>query len=114
MKIDEIRIRPITTPDCPDPTEIARYIRADYGFCGFDTVFLEEATWKALYEIAHEKGCTVDELCGDIELNFAPGEPFAPAARHYVLRYLADIPDNIELPGNFRVLRQLCDRRRMQ
>jgi predicted DNA-binding ribbon-helix-helix protein len=84
------------------------------GFYGFDTVFLEDATWKALCEIARERGCTVDELCSDIELNFAPGEPFAPAARRYVLRTLADIPDNIELPADFHVLRQLRNRRSLQ
>jgi predicted DNA-binding ribbon-helix-helix protein len=107
VKIEQIHIGPITTPDCPDPTESPRYIRDDYGFYGLDTVFLEDATWKALSEIACERGCTVDELCSDIELNFAPGEPFAPAARRYVLRTLADIPDNIELPADFHVLKQL-------
>jgi hypothetical protein len=107
MTIEQIHIGPITTPDYPDPTEIPRYIRDDYGFYGYDYVFLEEATWNALCEIARERDCTVDELCCDINLNFAPDEPFAPAARRYVMRYLADIPDNIELPGNFRVLTDL-------
>jgi hypothetical protein len=46
MAIRSFRQRPITNPDCPDPTEIPRYIRDDYGFYGFDTVFLEDATWK--------------------------------------------------------------------
>ena len=86
MRIEQIHIGPITTPDCPDPAESLRYIRDDDGFDGFDTVFLEDATWKALCEIARERGCTVDGLCDDIELNFAPGEPFAPAARHYLVR----------------------------
>ena len=111
MKIEEIHTGPITTPDCPDPTESPRYIRDDYGFYGFDTVFLEEATWNALCEIAHEQGRTVDGLCCDIDLNFAPGEPFAQAARRYVARYLAGIPDTIELPGNFRILSELRHRR---
>jgi predicted DNA-binding ribbon-helix-helix protein len=110
VRIEQIRIGPITTPDCPDPTESPRYIRDDYGFYGFDTVFLEDATWKALCEIARERGCAVDELCSDIELNFAPGEPFAPAARRYVFHTLADIPDNIELPANFHVLTELRNR----
>ena len=114
MKSEQIIIEPITTPDFPDPTEARRYIRDDDGFYGYDYVFLEDATWNALCEIACERGCTVDELCCDIDLNFAPGEPFAPAARRYVLRYLADIPDNIELPANFRVLRELGSRRRCQ
>jgi hypothetical protein len=52
-----------------------------------------------LCEIAHEQGRTVDELCCDIDLNFAPGEPFAPAARRHVLHYLAAIPDNIGRAG---------------
>jgi predicted DNA-binding ribbon-helix-helix protein len=115
MKIEEIHIGPITTPDCPDPTESPRYIRDDYGFYGFDTVFLEEATWKALCEIARERGCTVDELCSDIELNFAPGEPFEQAARFYVLRHLTEkIPDNVKLPPELRILKELAGRRPIQ
>jgi hypothetical protein len=47
-------------------------------------------------------------------LNFAPGEDFAPAARRYVLRTIEQIPDNIELPANFRFLTELLDRRRAQ
>ncbi|MGC2075224.1 MAG: ribbon-helix-helix domain-containing protein [Xanthobacteraceae bacterium] len=107
MKSEQIIIEPITTPDFPDPTEARRYIRDDNGFYRYDYVFLEDATWNALCEIACERGCTVDELCCDIDLNFAPGEPFDQAARRYVLSYLADIPGNIELPGNFHVLRGL-------
>jgi hypothetical protein len=62
-----------------------------------------------------KRDCTVGELCSDIELNFAPGEPFTPAARHYVMRTLAGIPDNIKLPANFRVLSKLLrDRRGVQ
>src|SRR5271170_1969354 len=105
--LDDIFMKPITTPEHPDPTEARRYIRDDDGFYGYDYVFLEDATWNALCEIAHERGCTVDELCCDIDLNFAPSEPFALAARRYVARYLADIPGNIELPRNFHVLRDL-------
>ena len=107
MDIQQIIMRPITTPEYPDPEEARRFINDEYGFYGQDYVFLEDAPWQALREIAHERGCTVDELCCDIDLNFAPDEPFAPAARQYVLRTLADIPGNIELPGNFHVLREL-------
>jgi predicted DNA-binding ribbon-helix-helix protein len=107
MKIDQILFTPITTLQYPNPTEARRYIRDGEGVYRCDYVFLEDATWNALGEIAYERGCTFDELCSDIELNFTPGEPFAPAARQYVLRYIADIPDNIELPGNFHVLTQL-------
>jgi hypothetical protein len=53
-----------------------------------------------LCHIANDRGCTVDELCCHINLNFAPGEPFAPAARAYVLHYIAEhIPADSELPG---------------
>jgi hypothetical protein len=48
MKIKEIHIGPITVPDCPDPAEIQRTIRDDDGFYGFETVFVEDATWYAL------------------------------------------------------------------
>jgi predicted DNA-binding ribbon-helix-helix protein len=104
MNIEEIINKPITTSGYPDPTEARRYLDDPDGFYGYDYVFLEDATWNALCEIADERGCTVDELCKDIELNFAPGESFTPAARRYVMRYLAGIPGNIELPGNFPVL----------
>jgi predicted DNA-binding ribbon-helix-helix protein len=104
---DNMYIKPITTPEHPDPTEALRYVDDEDGFYGYDYVCLEDATWHALCEIAHERGCTAGQLCSDIDLNFAPGEPFAPAARRYVARYLADIPANIELPGNFCVLTEL-------
>ena len=69
---------------------------------------LEDATWNALREIACEQGCTVDELCCHIDLNFAQDEPFAPAARRYVLRYVAErMPNGIELPAELRFLREL-------
>ena len=106
--------KPLTSPEYPDPTEIRRYINDPDGFYGFDYVFLEDATWNALREIARERGCTVYELCSDIELNFAPGEDFAPSARRYVLRYIEHIPENIELPANFRVLTELVQGRRAQ
>jgi hypothetical protein len=112
MNIEEIINKPITTPHYPDPTEARRYLDDPDGFYGYDYVFLEDATWSALCEIADERGCTVDELCKDIEFNFAPDESFTPSARRYVMRYLAGIPDNIELPRNFRVLSELLDERR--
>jgi hypothetical protein len=104
MDVEPVTVKPITTPQYPDPTEARRFIHDEYGFYGYDYVFFEDATWNALCEIAYERGCTVDELCKDIEFNFAPGEDFAPAARRYVMRYLAGIPGNIELPRNFPVL----------
>jgi predicted DNA-binding ribbon-helix-helix protein len=112
MDIQQIIRRPITTPEYPDPEETRRFINDEYGFYGYDYVFLEDATWNALCEIARERGCTVDELCKHIEFNFGSSESFTPAARHYVMRYLAAIPDNIELPRNCRVLCELLDERR--
>jgi hypothetical protein len=114
MDIQQIIVRPITTPEFPDPAETRRFIDDEYGVYGYDYVFLEEATWNALCGIAPERDCTVGDLCSDIKLNFALGEPFTPAARHYVMRSLAGLPDNIELPGNFRVLRDLRNRRSVQ
>jgi Ribbon-helix-helix domain len=85
-------MKPITAPKHPDPTEWRRFIHDEDGFYGYDYVFLEDATWNTLCAIAGDEDRTVDDLCADIELNFAPTEPFAPAARRYVARYLADIP----------------------
>jgi hypothetical protein len=112
MNIEEIIKKPIVTSDYPDPTEARRYLDDPDGFYGHDYVFVEDATWNALCEIAQERGCTVDELCKDIEFNFASDECFTPAARRYVMRYLAGIPHNIELPRNFRVLTELLGERR--
>jgi hypothetical protein len=112
MNIEQIIMKPITTPEYPDPAEALRYLDDPDGFYGYDYVFLEDATWHALCEIAQERGCTVDELCGDIDLNFAPGESFAPAARSYVMRYIEQVPDSIELPATFRALTELLIRQR--
>jgi hypothetical protein len=101
---EEIIIKPITTPEHPDPTEWRRFIHDENGFYGHDTVFLKDATWNALCEIAHEQGRTVDGLCCDIDLNFAPGEPFAQAARRYVARYLAGIPDTAGVNSNITLM----------
>jgi predicted DNA-binding ribbon-helix-helix protein len=112
MSIVKIINNPITTSRYPDSTEARRYLDDPDGFYGHDYIFLEDATWHALREIAHEWGCTVDELCKDIEFNFAAGEDFSPAARRYLLRYLAGIPSNIELPRDFPVLCELLAERR--
>jgi hypothetical protein len=71
MQLDKIITQPITTRAYPDLTETRRYIRDDNEFYGYDYIFLEDLTWNALCEIAHERDCTVAELCSDIELNFA-------------------------------------------
>jgi predicted DNA-binding ribbon-helix-helix protein len=99
MNIEQIFSQPITTAEHPDLTETRRYIDDLNGFYGFDYIFLEDATWNALRHIAGDRGCTVDELCCHIDLNFAPDESFAPAARAYVLHYVAEhIPADSELP----------------
>lgn len=111
---EEIFMKLITTPEHPDPAEQRHFIHDENAFYGHDYVFLEDATRNALCEIAHEQGRMVDGLCCDIDLNFAHSGDFAQAARLYVARYLAGIPDTIELPGNFRSLSELRHRRSLQ
>jgi predicted DNA-binding ribbon-helix-helix protein len=111
MEIDEILHRPMITSEFPNPVEHPRYIRDDDGFYGYDYVFLEDFIWHALCHIALDQDRTVDELCGDIDLNFAPGEAFAPAARLYVLRYVAE---HIALPPELRPLKELTGQRSLQ
>lgn len=101
MKAEQIILKPITTRDYPDPTEARRSIRDDDGFYGYDYVFLEDATRNALCEIAHEPGCTVDGLCCDIDLNFAPYEAFAPAARRSSCAPSATFPTTSSCPETF-------------
>lgn len=47
MKIEQIILKPFTTPEYSDPAEARRYIHDDDGFYGYDYVFLEDATWNA-------------------------------------------------------------------
>jgi Ribbon-helix-helix domain len=113
--LDEIFIKPITTSEHPDPTETCRFINDEYGVYGYDYVFLEDATWNALRAIAGDEDCTVDDLCAHIDLNFAHGGDFAPAARLYVLRYVADrIPQSVALPPELLFLRELAGPARLQ
>src|SRR5262252_3810831 len=112
MNIDTIIAKPITTPEYPDPTEARRFINDEDGFYGYDYVFLEDATWNALVHIAHDENFTVDELCCHIDLNFAQDEPFAAAARRYVLRYVADHLVNVGLPPELLFLKEFGDRER--
>jgi hypothetical protein len=94
----------IATPEYPDPEEARRFICDEYDLYGYDYVFLEDAIWNALCHIAREEGCTVDELCSHIELNFVHGDaPFAPAARAYVLHTSGEhTADCGELPPRLR------------
>lgn len=99
MNIEQIFMKPITTPEDPNPTEMRRHIHDDNGFYGYDYVYVEDATWNALRHIARDRECTVDDLCAAIDLHFASGTGFAPAARAYVLHYIAEhIPPDSELP----------------
>jgi ribbon-helix-helix protein len=115
MNLEQIILTPITTLEYPDPVEARRYVDDEDGFYGYDYVFLEDATWHALCEIANERGCTVGQLCSHIDLNFANGGDFAPVARLYVLRYVADrIPPSVALPPELLFLRELSGRQRLQ
>ena len=40
MNVQQIITRPITTPEYPDPEEVRRFIYGEYGFYGYDYVFL--------------------------------------------------------------------------
>ena len=104
MNVQKIITKPITTPQYPDPEEARRFVHDEYGFYGYDYVFVEDATWNALCHIAREQGCTVDELCSYIDLNFAHGDaPFAPAARAYVLHSIGEhTADRGEVPSLLR------------
>jgi predicted DNA-binding ribbon-helix-helix protein len=100
--IIRLSVHPITTPDYPDPTPIAREVR-----CGdrTATLCLEDAAWNALCRIARQQGRTVDALCADIEKATAPGASFAQAARYYVFDHIAaPVPDRL-LPPELRDLR---------
>jgi len=104
MNAQEITTKPITAPEYPDPKEVRRFINDEYGFYCYDYVFLEDATWNALCHIARDQGCTVDELCSHIDLNFARGDaPFASAARAYVLHTIGEHTADLgELPPLLR------------
>ncbi len=52
MDVEQIILKPITTLEYPDPVEARRYVDDEDGFYGYDYVFLEDATWHALCEIA--------------------------------------------------------------
>jgi predicted DNA-binding ribbon-helix-helix protein len=115
MNIDQIIMKPITTPAYPDSTEARRYIDDPDDRQGYDYLFVEDATWNALGEIARERGRTIDELCVSIIRSHDDlDKDFAPAARSDVMRHIKQIPDNIELPANFRVLTELLSRLRAQ
>ena len=53
VEIIRLSVEPITTPDYPDPTPIARHVRLGDRYA---TLHLEDATWNALSRIACEQG----------------------------------------------------------
>jgi predicted DNA-binding ribbon-helix-helix protein len=111
VEIIRLSVEPITTPDYPDPTPIARYVRFGDDYA---TLYLEDATWNALCRIAREQRRTVDELCADIENICAPDASFSQAARYYVFDHIAaQIPDRL-LPPELRDLRRHGYRRTIQ
>ena len=91
MNVDKIILKPITTPEYPDPTEARRYVDDEDGFYGYDYVFLEDAIWHALCEIAHEKKAREQrrEAVRGLAQDYAriTGDPKAAARIHdYVQR----------------------------
>jgi hypothetical protein len=66
----KLNIGPITTQEHPNPSEIRRYIDDEDGFYGFDCVFLEEATWNALYDTARERDASSTIHPSTSALNF--------------------------------------------
>jgi predicted DNA-binding ribbon-helix-helix protein len=103
VEIIRLSFQPITTPEYPDPTPMAREVR-----CGSRTAtfYLEDAAWNALCRIACQQGRTVGALCADIDNATAPGASFAQAARYYVFDHIAaPIPDRL-LPPELRELRR--------
>jgi predicted DNA-binding ribbon-helix-helix protein len=111
VEIIRLSIEPITTPDFPDPTPVARSVRIGDRDA---TLYLEDAAWNALCRIAREQGRAVDQLCADIEKAAAPDAFFAQAARYYVFDHIAaQIPDRL-LPPELRELRRHGYRRTIQ
>ena len=114
MNIVELIRKPIITLEYPDPTEVRRFIQDDYDLYGHNFVFLEDATWGALCHIATLERRAVSQLCDDIHRG-SGGPPFAPAARYYVLCYVAErLPAAMELPRKLLLLRELGQRKRLQ
>jgi predicted DNA-binding ribbon-helix-helix protein len=82
VEIIRLSFQPITTPEYPDPTPIAREVRWGNRTA---TLYLEDAAWNALCRIACQQGRSVDALCADIDNATAPGASFAQAARYLSL-----------------------------
>jgi predicted DNA-binding ribbon-helix-helix protein len=102
-EIVRLSVEPITTPEFPDPTPIARSVCIGDRYC---SLYLEAAAWHALARIAREQERTIDDLCADIMHACAPAASFAQAARYYVFDHIAgQIPD-YQLPPELRDLRR--------
>jgi predicted DNA-binding ribbon-helix-helix protein len=84
VEIIRLSVEPITTPDHPDPTPRARYVRIANRYT---TLHLEDATWHALRRIARDQARNIDQLCNDIASATAAAASFAQAARYYVFEH---------------------------
>ena len=111
VEIIRLSVDPITTPDHPDPTPLARHVRMGDRAT---VLHLETAAWVALGRIACEQERTIDYLCTEIAAACAPDASFAQAARYYVFDHIAArIPDS-QLPPEIRDLRRHGYRRTIQ
>ena len=111
VEIIRLSVEPITTPEFPDHTPRPRRIRLGDSY---STLYLEDATWNALWGIAREQERSVDELCADIQNAAAADASFAQAARYYVFDHIAaQIPDS-QLPVELRDIRRHGYRRTIQ
>lgn len=109
VEIIRISGRPLTTPDCPDPTPLPR--RVCIRDC-ITTLYAEAALWNALDRIARDERLSLDHLCADIAVITAPAATFAQAARYYVFDYVAEeIRDDLLPPELLDLRRHGYDRR---
>jgi hypothetical protein len=97
VKVDELNIDAITSPEHPDQSEVRRYICDDCGFYRVDCVFSRRCDLETRSSpLPREQDCTVDKWCLNIGTEFRDAD-FTQAARNYVLRHhAATIPDRDE------------------
>jgi hypothetical protein len=65
VRIEEIHLGPIGTPDCPDPTELSRYTATTTASTALTPYFLKTRPGMLSARL-RARGSTVDELCTDI------------------------------------------------
>ena len=111
VEIIRLSVEPITTPEFPDHTPRPRSVR--FGD-SYRKLYLEDATWNALYGVAREQDRSVNQLCADIQNAAAADASFAQAAGYYVFDHIAaQIPD-CQLPSELRDIRRHGYRRTIQ